>query len=342
MKRKREKVKNKINMLKIGVLGAGHLGKIHIKCLQMIEGIYELVGFYDDNEENAQEVSESLKLKKFSSMDALLDAVDVVDIVTPTVTHFQLAAAAIQKGKHVFIEKPLTHTVEEAKELLRLKNKHQVKVQVGHVERFNPALLSISDMKLNPMFIEAHRLATFNPRGTDVSVVLDLMIHDLDILLSLVDSPVASVHASGVSVVSETPDISNARIEFENGCVANLTASRLSLKQMRKVRFFQSDAYISLDFLEKQAQIVRLYNEEDVEAAKREMMLELPTAKGNKFLDIKMPDIEPVNAIKMELETFGESILQNREPKVPIEDGYQALELAHRIIAQIEERRKQL
>ncbi len=322
-------------MLKIGVLGAGHLGKIHLKCLLLTEGIYDLVGFYDADAENAAQVAKDFGITLFDSVDVLIDAVDVVDIVTPTVTHFDLAAKVIQKGKHVFIEKPLTHTVDEARELLRLKEKHDVKVQVGHVERFNPALLSIADMELNPMFIEAHRLATFNPRGTDVSVVLDLMIHDLDIVLSLVNSKVVNVKASGVSVVSETPDISNARIEFENGCVANLTASRLSLKQMRKVRFFQSDAYISLDFLEKQAQIVRLYDEKDVEEAKKEMLMELPTAKGKKFLDVSMPEIEPVNAIKLELETFAESIVQNTEPRVSIEDGYQALELAHQIIEEI-------
>jgi len=322
-------------MLKIGVLGAGHLGKIHLKCLQLTEGIYDLLGFYDADAENAAQVSKDFGITLFDSVDALIDAVDVVDIVTPTPTHFALAAQVIQKGKHVFIEKPLTHTVAEARELLKLKEKHGVKVQVGHVERFNPALLSIADMELNPMFIEGHRLATFNPRGTDVSVVLDLMIHDLDIVLNLVNSEVVNVKASGVSVVSETPDISNARIEFANGCVANLTASRLSLKQMRKVRFFQSDAYVSLDFLEKQVQVVRLYDEKDVAEAKKAMLMELPTAKGKKFLDVSMPDIEPVNAIKLELETFAESIMQNTEPRVSIEDGYQALELAHQIIEKI-------
>jgi len=324
-------------MLKIGVLGAGHLGKIHLKCLQLTEGIYDLVGFYDADVKNAAQVSKDFNLSSFASVEALIDAVDVVDIVTPTPTHFALAAQVIRKGKHVFIEKPLTHTVDEARELLKLKDEYGVKVQVGHVERFNPALLSIADMELNPMFIEGHRLATFNPRGTDVSVVLDLMIHDLDIVLNLVKSEVVNVSASGVSVVSETPDISNARIEFANGCVANLTASRLSLKQMRKVRFFQSDAYISLDFLEKQAQIVRLYDEKDVEEARKEMLMELPTAKGKKFLDVAMPNIEPVNAIKLELETFAESITQNTEPRVSIEDGYQALELAHQIIEKIKD-----
>ena len=322
-------------MLKIGVFGAGHLGKIHIKCLQMTKGIYDLAGFYDPDPEAAAHTAQTYGIRAFDNEAELFEAVDVVDIVTPTVTHFAVADAAIRAGKHVFIEKPLAHTTQEAKALLDLKNKHGVKVQVGHVERFNPALLSVSDMPLDPMFIEAHRLATFNPRGTDVSVVLDLMIHDLDIVLSLVNSTVEKVSASGVSIVSNTPDIANARLEFANGCVANLTASRLSLKQMRKVRFFQSDAYISLDFLEKQAQIVRLFDEKDTTPAQRENMPELPTAKGNKFLQITMPEIEPINAIKAELESFAESIRDNVQPKVSIEDGYQALELAYRISEKI-------
>ena len=323
-------------MLKIGILGAGHLGKIHIKCLQMTEGLYDLVGFYDSDAENAARVSEEFGLHCFSSADALIEAVTAVDIVTPTVTHFALAKAAIKRGKHVFIEKPLTRTPAEAKELLRLQNEYGVKIQVGHVERFNPALLSVNDMHLNPMFIEAHRLATFNPRGTDVSVVLDLMIHDLDIVLSLVDSEVREVRASGVSIVSKSADIANARLEFANGCTANITASRLSLKQMRKVRFFQEDAYISLDFLEKQAQIVRLFDAATADPAKRDESVILPTAKGDKVLDITMPDIEPVNAIKSELENFAHSILNNTNPEVPAEDGYKALELAYRIMQQID------
>lgn len=323
-------------MLKIGLLGAGHLGKIHLKCLQMTEGIFDIVGFYDADAANAQKVAEDFNLKAFETAEALIDVVDVIDIVTPTISHFFLAQRAIRAGKHVFIEKPLTHTVEEARELLKLKEEFQVKVQVGHVERFNPALLSVADMKLNPMFIEAHRLATFNPRGTDVSVVLDLMIHDLDIVLSLVKSEVKSIAANGVSIVSETPDIVNARLEFENGCVANLTASRLSLKQMRKVRFFQEDAYISLDFLEKNAQVVRLHDAEDLTEAKRDNLFELPTAKGTKYLDISMPEIEPINAIKAELETFASSINNDTVPKVSIEDGYDALRLAYRISEQID------
>lgn len=325
-------------MLKIGVLGAGHLGKIHLKCIQLAAETYQLAGFYDPNAQAARQVSESLGVPCFESAEALIAAVDVVDIVTPTTQHYALAEKAILAGKHLFIEKPLTHTVAEAESLVSLSRKHGVQVQVGHVERFNPALLALEDMPLHPMFIEAHRLAAFNPRGTDVSVILDLMIHDIDIILSMVRSPVKSVSASGVAVVSETPDIANARIEFENGCVANLTASRISLKQMRKVRFFQKDAYVSLDFLEKQAQVVRLYEKGAPNLPQEANLLELSTPSGEKLLHIHMPEIEQVNAIRMELEAFAHSIENKTTPKVSIEDGYEALKVAYRIVEEIEKR----
>lgn len=325
-------------MLKIGVLGTGHLGKIHLKCIQLAASHYELTGFYDPDDTAAQQAIDQYGAKRFSSIDALIDAVDVVDIVTPTVTHYELASRVLQRGKHLFIEKPLTNTPEEAEKLLDLSRHKGVKVQVGHVERFNPALLALEDMVLEPMFIEAHRLSVFNPRGTDVSVVLDLMIHDLDIVLSMVSSEVAFVSASGVAVVSNTPDIANARIEFENGCVANLTASRMSLKQMRKVRLFQRDAYLSLDFLEKNAQVVRLYDGEGDNLPEAAQLMDLPTAEGVKKIHVSMPKIEPVNAIKLELESFAESIQTGARPRVSIEDGYKALRLAHRIAREIEER----
>ena len=326
-------------MLKIGVLGAGHLGKIHIKCILLAETSYQLVGFFDPDPQAAKKAAETYGIQAFDTMEDLVRAVDVVDIVTPTVTHYKVASYAIRQGKHIFIEKPLANTLKEAEKLVELSREHGVKVQVGHVERFNPALLALEDMTLNPMFIEAHRLAIFNPRGTDVSVVLDLMIHDLDIVLSLVNSEVSSVHASGVSVVSDTPDISNARIEFENGCVANLTASRISLKQMRKVRLFQPDAYISLDFLDKKAQVVRLYEENAPNLPKDANLLELDTPKGHKLIHIDAPNIEQVNAIKLELETFASSIENNIEPKVSIEDGYKALKLAYQILGDIQKRK---
>lgn len=322
-------------MLKIGIFGTGHLGKIHIKCILLAEAAYELVGFYDPSEAARKAVTDNHNIRAFSSAEELIKHCDVIDIVSPTTTHFEMAKMAIKAGKHIFVEKPLTHTIDEGKELITLSEKHGVKVQVGHVERFNPALLSLDDMELNPMFIEAHRLATFNPRGTDVSVVLDLMIHDLDIILSMVNADIKSVAANGVCVVSPTPDIANARIEFSNGCVANLTASRISLKQMRKLRFFQSDAYISLDFLDKQAQVVRLFDEGDTNIPPSDNHLTLDTALGKKVIDINMPNIEQVNAIKMELETFAESILQDKTPKVSIQDGFKALELAYRITKKI-------
>ncbi len=328
-------------MIKIGVLGVGHLGKIHLKCIQMIDS-YQLVGFYDPNDENAQKASESFGVKRYQNLDEFIDNVDVVDIVAPTTAHFELAKCAIEKGKHLFIEKPLTNTLEEAEKLIELVKEKGIKVQVGHVERFNPAFLALSDLEINPMFIEAHRLAAFNPRGTDVSVVLDLMIHDLDIILSLVKSPVHSISASGVSVLSNTPDISNARIEFENGCVANITASRMSLKQMRKVRLFQKDAYISVDFLDKQAQIIRMYDHDDPSISNKEDLMELETTSGKKFIHIEMPKIEPVNAIKMELETLANSIKKDINTKVTIEEGYQALKVAYKIIEDIKKRGHQL
>lgn len=328
-------------MLKIGLLGAGHLGKIHLKCIQLAAEAYELKGFYDPDDQAARQVEDQFGARRWTELDALLEAVDVVDIVTPTITHFEVASRAIRKGKHIFIEKPLAHTLPEADLLLQLCREYGVKAQVGHVERFNPALLALDNMPLAPMFIEAHRLAAFNPRGTDVSVILDLMIHDLDIVLSLVKSKVKSVSASGVPVVSETADICNARIEFENGCVANLTASRISLKQMRKLRLFQKDAYISLDFLDKEAQVVRLFDRES-ESPSTDNLLELETPHGKKFIHLSMPQIEPVNAIKMELEAFAESIVQNKRPVVSIEDGYEALKLAHQIIDEMGRRQNSL
>lgn len=336
-KRKAEGGKRKKStMLKIGLAGVGHLGKIHLKCILEANNL-ELVGCYDQNMQVAKEAAEKFGTTAFDNFDQLLDKIDILDIVTPTITHFEIAKKAIEKGKHVFIEKPLTHTLKEAEELIKLSRENKVKVQVGHVERFNPAFISVDQKSLNPRFVEAHRLATFNPRGTDVSVVLDLMIHDLDILLSLVQSKVKLVQASGVAVVSETPDICNARIEFENGCVANLTASRISMKQMRKMRLFQKDAYISLDFLEKNSEIIRLYDEENPNRPSESAMT-LDTSSGKKHIHFESPAIEPINAIKEELSSFADSIENQSMPAVSIADGYNALKLAHQIIDEIEKR----
>jgi len=323
--------------MKIALLGAGHLGKIHLKCILATE-CWEFAGFYDLDDKNAASAIAQYGVKRYSSLDELLEDCDAVDIVTPTPSHFELAAKAIRAGKHAFIEKPVTQTLSEGKKLLQLAEKHGIKVQVGHVERFNPAFTALQGMTLHPMFIEGHRLAAFQPRGTEVSVILDLMIHDLDLVLHLVQSPVKKVSASGVAVLSNTPDIANARIEFENGCVANLTASRISMKQMRKMRLFQPDHYISLDFLEKNAQIVRLFATDAHDLPDTENLMEFDTPAGKKWLQLSMPDTAPVNAIQRELETFHEAIATNTPPLVTLQDGYEALKLAHRILKEIEVR----
>jgi predicted dehydrogenase len=316
-------------MLKAGVLGAGHLGKIHLKLLELSDK-FELVGFYDPSKENAQKVSKEFGYHSFNSIEELIEAVDVVDIVTPTLSHFDCAKQAIEKGCHIFIEKPITKTVVEAEAIRTLASQKHVKGQVGHVERFNPAFTAVKDMIVSPMFIECHRLAEFNPRGTDVPVVLDLMIHDIDIILSVVNSPVKNIHASGVTVISETPDIANARIEFENGCVANLTASRISMKNMRKSRFFQKDAYISVDFLEKKSEVVRM---KDVPENPDEFAMILQNAEGvKKQIYFDNPEVTPNNAILDELESFATAIENNTKPVVSLQQGTNALRVAQRII----------
>lgn len=316
-------------MLKVGVLGAGHLGKIHLRLLNQSEK-YELVGFYDPDEINAQKVAKEFGYTYFENMNILLDQVDVIDIVTPTLSHFETAKKAIEKGKHIFIEKPITNTLTEAETLIELAKKHKVKGQVGHVERFNPAFLAVKEKVENPMFIETHRLAEFNPRGTDVPVVLDLMIHDIDVILSVVPSRVKQINASGVSVISNSPDIANARIAFENGCVANLTASRISLKNMRKSRFFQKDAYISVDFLEKAVEVVKMKDAPEVPGS-FDMILQ--NAEGEKKqIYFENPEINPNNAILDELETFADAITNNTEPVVTLEAGTEALRVALAII----------
>jgi predicted dehydrogenase len=316
-------------MLKAGVLGAGHLGKIHLRLLNQSEK-YELVGFYDADQTNAKKVEAEFGYTYFNSIETLIDAVDVVDIVTPTLSHFDCAKLAIAKGKNIFIEKPITKTVEEAEQIRMLLASNNVKGQVGHVERFNPAFIAVKDMINAPMFIETHRLAEFNPRGTDVPVVLDLMIHDIDIILSVVNSKVKHISASGVSVISDTPDIANARIEFENGCVANLTASRISLKNMRKTRFFQKDAYISVDFLEKKCEVVKM---QDAPETPGDFDMILQNAEGiKKQIYFDNPEISNNNAILDELETFADAINNNTKPIVTLHDGTEALRVATQII----------
>ncbi|MEY4053895.1 MAG: hypothetical protein RL034_813 [Bacteroidota bacterium] len=317
-------------MLKVGIFGVGHLGKFHISNWKEIDGV-KIVGFFDPNNDNANEVINTHGLKRFSDEEKLIEACDIIDVITPTDLHFEVCMMAIRKGKHVFVEKPLAHTLQEGKDLVNMVREAGVKMQVGHVERFNPAYLALKELNLNPMFIEVHSLAQFNPRGTEVSVILDLMIHDIDIILSLVKSDVKSISASGVAVMTDTPDIANVRIEFNNGCVANLTSSRISMKKMRKVRLFQKDAYIGIDLLEKKTEIIKLKQPEDVDA----FSFDIETPNGKKTIAIANPTIEPLNAIKLELTSFVDAIVNNKPTVVSEIDGYLAMEVAHKILDKI-------
>lgn len=316
-------------MLKIGIFGAGHLGKIHIQQWLEIANV-EVVGFYDPNDQQAASATEQYHVTRFTDIDALIQAADALDIVSTTTAHYEVAKRCLLNGKHIFIEKPLAHTLDEAKELVQMVKEANVKCQVGHVERYNPAYLALGDQVLEPMFIETHRLAQFNPRGTDVSVILDLMIHDIDIVLHLVKSPVRRISASGVAVLSETADIANARIEFDNGCVANLTSSRISLKKMRKTRLFQRDAYIGIDFLEKKTEVIRIK-----ETNAPNGMMDFPIELGNgekKIISVQMPEVEATNAIRMELAEFADAVMNDKKVRVSVYDGYQAMDVAHQIL----------
>ena len=319
-------------MLKVGIFGVGHLGKFHLNNWKEIPAV-ELVGFYDPDDANAAVVSAKYNLKRFADAASLLKEIDAADIVAPTDQHFLLCEKAIKNGKHVFVEKPLANTMAEAHALVKLVDESAIKFQVGHVERFNPAFLAVKDMNMNPMFIEVHRLAQFNPRGTEVSVILDLMIHDIDIILSIVKCDVKNISASGVAVMTDTPDIANVRIEFTNGCVANLTSSRISMKKMRKIRLFQKDAYIGIDFLNKKSEIIKL--KEDEKDSANVFTFDIETTKGKKTIAISNPEIPEVNAIKKELEEFKFAIENNTRTIVSEIDGLMAMDVAHQILHKI-------
>jgi predicted dehydrogenase len=317
-------------MLKVGVFGVGHLGKYHLNNWKEIEGV-KLVGFCDPSDLNANEVKKDYGLKRFKKAEDLIEACDAIDIVAPTTEHFELCKKAVLKSKHVFVEKPLCNTMDEAKEIVKLAKEANIKFQVGHVERFNPALLAAKEHELNPMFIEVHRLSQFNPRGTDVSVILDLMIHDIDIILSLVKSNVKNVFANGVNVLSDTPDIANVRMEFDNGCVANLTSSRISMKKMRKMRLFQKDSYVGIDFLDKKTEIIKYKSPED----KNVFTFDIDTNHGKKTIAVAAPAVKENNAIKMELQSFVNAINNNKTTVVSEVDGFRAMEVAHLILDKI-------
>ncbi len=324
-------------MLSIGVIGAGHLGKIHLKLLKELTS-YRLVGFYDNDVNTRQQVSETLGITAYDNAESLIEASDVVDIVTPTLSHFKYAMLALNAGKHIFIEKPITHTLQEAEELIALSEQKGLKIQIGHVERFNPAFIAAQSKIHQPMFIEAHRLAEFNPRGTDVPVVLDLMIHDIDVILSIVKSEVKLINTSGVSIISDTPDIANARIEFENGCVANLTASRISMKNMRKARIFQGDSYIAVDFLKKKTEIISMRNTSENESPFA-IIIDPGNGKPNKTIEFNNPVVEESNAIKEELRTFALAVENNTTPIVSAMDGYKALKVANQIMDKLSQQK---
>ena len=324
-------------MLSIGVIGAGHLGKIHLKLLKELTS-YRIVGFYDNDVNTRDQVSETLGITAYDNAERLIEASDVVDIVTPTLSHFKYAMLALNAGKHIFIEKPITHTLQEAEELIALSEQKGLKIQIGHVERFNPAFIAAQSKIHQPMFIEAHRLAEFNPRGTDVPVVLDLMIHDIDVILSIVKSEVKLINTSGVSIISDTPDIANVRIEFENGCVANLTASRISMKNMRKARIFQGDSYIAVDFLKKKTEIISMRNTSENESPFA-IIIDPGNGKPNKTIEFNNPVVEESNAIKEELRTFALAVENNTTPIVNAMDGYKALKVANQIMDKLSQQK---
>jgi len=320
--------------LRIGVVGVGHLGSLHAKMLSDMPGV-RLAAVFDADAARAAGVAAQYGTACAPSLEALLDAVDAVTIATTTVAHADVALRALARGKHVFVEKPITETIAEASRVCEAAAGRGLLVQVGHIERFNPAILALEKYTIAPMFVESHRLAQFNPRGTDVGVVLDLMIHDIDLILSFVRSPVRAIEANGVAVVSDSVDIANARIQFENGCVANVTASRISQRKMRKMRLFQKSGYISIDFSEGTAEVFRLVGEDEPEAKGTMMLGELGSGKHRRKIVYELPEVKEVNALRHELALFADAVVSGRAPVVSGEDGARALEVASVIMEKI-------
>ena len=326
-------IKKRMFRIKIGVMGAGHLGKIHLRLIKELSDVYEIVGFHDPNTAMSKEVAKEYDIRYFPTAIELIEVCDAIDIVAPTLSHFDIAQQALRLHKHIFIEKPITNTLEEGKKLIELTHEAKVCAQVGHVERFNPAFQAAYPHFEQVMFIETHRLAEYNPRGTDVSVILDLMIHDIDIVLKVVNGNLRKTSASGVAVISDNPDICNARLEFDNGCVANLTASRISLKNMRKSRFFQKNAYITVDFLERKTDIVQIQDADPTDPFG--IVINAGENRPPQQLIFDKPAVQESNAILEELKSFAHSINTESKPEVTVEDGYGALQVAHQILDQI-------
>jgi len=321
--------------LDIGVVGVGHLGSLHAKMYSQL-GNANLVGIFDVDVQKARQVAQEIGTKAFETVDEVIEASDAVSVVTTTTAHYETAKKALEHGVHTFIEKPITETIDQARTLISIAEANNLKIQVGHIERFNPAILALESYNLKPLFIESHRLAQFSPRGSDVAVVLDLMIHDIDLILSLVKSPVARIDANGVAVVSDTADIANARIQFQNGCVANVTASRISQQKMRKMRLFQQDAYISIDFAQGLAEVFRLIDEGDANAKPTMLLGKIDQGTKKRAIIYEQPEVKEVNALKHELDLFVQAILNDSDPAVNGNDGMQALEVAREIVQRIE------
>ncbi len=320
--------------LRIGVIGVGHLGSLHAKMLSDMPGV-RLAGVFDTDAARAGTVAAQYGTAAAVSLEALLDGVEAVTVATSTHTHCAVAIRALERGKHVFLEKPITETVAEAETLCSAASERGLIIQVGHIERFNPAILALEKYPIDPMFIESHRLAQFNPRGTDVGVVLDLMIHDIDLILAFVHSPVRAVEANGVAVVSDSVDIANARLQFENGCVANVTASRISQRKMRKMRLFQKSGYISIDFSEGVAEVFRLVGEDEPDVKGTMMLGEIGSGKHRRKIVYELPEVKEVNALRHELGLFAGAIAAGTRPVVSGEDGKRALEVANVIMEKI-------
>ncbi len=309
--------------MNIGIVGLGHLGKIHLKLLKEIPE-YNVNGIYDIDKTITKEIGEAHSVKVCDTYDALLSSNEVICIVTPTPSHYELAAKAIKAGKHVFIEKPSTIDAADTKKLIKLAHEAGVYAQVGHVERFNPAFIAIKDHIKDPLFFEIHRLASYNVRGTDVSVVLDLMIHDIDLVIYMVKSKVKKISASGNCIVSKTPDFVSARIEFENGCVANFTANRVAVANKRMISIYQENTYLSMDLLNKTAVI------DNIEINK-------VNPSDNQLVNIEsvVLDVKPLNSLKKELEDFYKSISTKTAVSVSLQDAENALMIAQEIELQL-------
>jgi len=327
--------------IKIGVIGVGHLGGLHVKQLKQIPEA-QVSGIYDIDPKRTAEISREFGVNSYQAFHDLLEESEAICVATPTQFHHEYAKQILLENRHAFIEKPITETVEQADELIQLSRDKKLKLQVGHIERFNPAIIALEPLKINPLFIESHRLANFDVRGTEVAVVMDLMIHDIDLILNFVHSPVKAVDASGVSVISPTEDIANCRLQFENGCVANVTASRISARSMRKMRFFQPDAYISIDFLEGAADVYYIENKDihfpDAGLAFSLGKIEKGAEKKNiRYAKLARKDINP---LRYELQLFCQSIINDTEPPIPGEAGKRALRIAKLILTSIEEHTK--